>query len=315
MDPTQKVFLGVAGGVLLITAFRGWRLGPVRQLISVVALLAAYLTGWYFGGAAVPMLRPLKLPNIVLETLGGMGVGVLTYVVIVVSGGFLFGTTRDQRGALRRFVYGVSGAFLGMLVGLVLVLAVAIGIRLLGTLADGISPENPKGAIVGRQPRPGPTPRDWLRTWPVKHPDGPVAPPDAPSPTGSPSIGNPAVAAASALVQLKRLLNEGIVGEVVQTIDPVPRETYETIGKIGRLSSRPDAIGRLLSYPGAKELVNDPAIAALQNDPEIAEAIQKQNLAALMRNPKVIKICNNANTAAKLKSFELRKALDYALAQ
>jgi len=313
MDPTQKAFLGLAAVVLLFNAFQGWRLGPVRQLVGVLALLAAYLDAWYFSAATVPFLHSLGLPNIVLQVLGGTVLGVLTYVFVLTIGRILFKKTSDQRGALVWFFYGVTGAFLGMAVGLVFILVAAIGIRVLGTLADGIAP---KGAVTERQPAPAPTPADWLRTWPVKRPDGTVVAPDLTAPKRAPSINNPAATeAVSTLVHLKRSLNEGIVGEVVQTIDPVPKETYEILGRIGQLTSKSDAIGRFLSFPGARELVTDPAIAALQNDPDIARAIQKQDFAVLMRNPKVVKVCNNPGTAVKLKKFDLRKALDYALAQ
>ena len=291
MDSNQKLFLGAAAIFLFLYSFRGWRLGPVRQLIGIIALLAAYADAYLFSAATVPFFHSLTLPNFVAQALGGLILAVITYVAVVTLGGVLFKKTTDQKSTLVWFVYGASGSLVGMILGLAIILAVVIVIRVLGTLADvptkDVSAASPPTSVAA--------PSGF----------GASATPAAHTETLKPAV--------SSLVQMKHSLSQGVVGEALQTVDPIPKDVYVTLGKIGRVTSSTNAIARFLTYPGAKDLVNDPDIAALRNDPEITRAAQAQDLITLARNPKVVKACNNAKLSAKLKKLEFKKALDYAL--
>jgi hypothetical protein len=68
-----------------------------------------------------------------------------------------------------------------------------------------------------------------------------------------------------------------------------------------------------LSYPGAKELTENPKLIALRNDPEIIALIQQQRFLELLQNPKLIDALNDPALAAQVRGFEFQKALDYAL--
>ena len=67
-------------------------------------------------------------------------------------------------------------------------------------------------------------------------------------------------------------------------------------------------------------LVDDSALARkvisdiLQKDPEIARQVVRGNYMGLLGNPKILAAVNDPNLEALVKSFELEKALDYALA-
>ena len=301
MDATQKILLAATALILLYHSYRGWRLGPVRQLISIIALGAACADGYFFSAATVRFLKPLGMPNLVLELLGGAILTLLTYIVIITFAGILFKKTSDQKNALVWFVYGATGSLIGIAFGLAIVLALAIGIRLLGTLAGGIAP---KSAEVAPSDPPVQN-TDWQPRWPGTAPV--VQPPATKAP--------PLNAVASTLVDMKQTLDKGVVGEVLCTVDPVPKGIYDSAGKIGRLSARPEAIAKFLSYPGAQELALDPAIIGLKDDPEVARNLLTHNYAGLLTNERVVKVFNDPRLAAKVKKFDFSKALDYALLQ
>jgi hypothetical protein len=115
------------------------------------------------------------------------------------------------------------------------------------------------------------------------------------------------------LTELKRSIESGMAGEVLKTIDPVPKKAYAMAGKIGRTASDPEAAERFLSYPGARELAARPEIEALRNDPEILATIRDGHYLLLFKNEKIVKAANDPKTAALLRGFDLEKALDYAL--
>ena len=71
-----------------------------------------------------------------------------------------------------------------------------------------------------------------------------------------------------------------------------PKPTRRS-GKVGTVVSSPESAGRFLSYPGAKELTENPKIVALRDDPEIIELIQQQRFLDLLQNPKLIEAMND----------------------
>ena len=68
-----------------------------------------------------------------------------------------------------------------------------------------------------------------------------------------------------------------------------------------------------VSYLGTKVLSQNPRIVALQKDPEIARQVGKGNYVGLLGNPKILAAVSDPSLEALVKSFELEKALDYAL--
>lgn len=137
MDRGQIVFFGAAALFLAYEAFRGWRLGVVRQGVRLAGLGVAYLAAFLVGGAALPLLRLSGYPDFVLRPVSMALVAFAVYGVIVFIGGVLFRKTTDQESRIIRFAYGTSGALLGVLAGLVFVLMAAVALRFLGTLATG----------------------------------------------------------------------------------------------------------------------------------------------------------------------------------
>lgn len=286
MDRGQLIFFGGAALFILYKAIKGWRLGIVRQLIELGALAAAYLTGLFLGGTVTPLLRGTGFPDFVLHPLGALCVGLVAYFAIGMAGRILFKKTSEQEFGLVWLFYGLSGALLGAVFGLLFVFIAALGIRFLGTLATGAA----------------------IR---------PAALPEVESQPGSlhaaqPSAQAPPSATVSGLIGLKHSLEQGIPGEVLQTLDPIPQKAYDTVEKIGRTASSPEAIARFFSFPGASELAQRPEIISLRDDPEIVHALREGKYLALLKNQRLVKAANSPKVAELIKKFDLEKALDFA---
>jgi hypothetical protein len=115
------------------------------------------------------------------------------------------------------------------------------------------------------------------------------------------------------LARLKNSLEMGVIGDAVKRADVLPTKTYDALGKVGRIASSPQAAERFLSYPGARELTENPKIAALRSDPEIAEMIQQGRIVDLLRNQRIIEAARDPTLVAALKNFDFSAALDYAV--
>jgi len=286
MDRAQALFFGASALFIAYEALKGWQAGVVRQLIRMAALAAAYLSGIFFGGMAVPALRLTGYPDFVVRPLGGFVVGALAYLVVSAIGRVLFKKTSDQNFGLVWFVYGIAGSLCGVLLALFFISLVAVSLRFVGSLAEGIAAP---ALAAGNG--------------------------SAASQAGEemPQVPASRRATISRLVEMKHSLEGSVAGGVIKTLDPVPKQAYVVIEKIGRLSSSPRAIRRFLDYPGAMDLVQRPEITALRDDAEIAKAVREGRYFSLLRNPRIVKAANNPKVAELLGKFELEKALDYAI--
>ena len=115
------------------------------------------------------------------------------------------------------------------------------------------------------------------------------------------------------LARLKNSVELGPVGQLVKTADVVPSSAYQTLGKLGKIASDPESAERFLSYPGAKELSNNPKILALRADPEVIDMIAHGKFMDLLQDQRLIEAANDPALAAQVKSFQFQKALDYAV--
>jgi len=115
------------------------------------------------------------------------------------------------------------------------------------------------------------------------------------------------------LIELKKSLENGVSGEVLKTLDPVPKNAYSIAEKLGRTVSDSQAVERFLNYPGATELAARSDIQALLKDPDILQDLRARHYLPLLKNEKIVRIANDPKTAALIKQFDLEKALDYAV--
>lgn len=282
----QTIFVSFALILIAFEIARGWRLGLVRQLARLFALAAAYAAGLFGGRLLLPLLRPfLRVPDLFISIAAGAILALVVFAAISTLGAILFKRTGQQRAGIVRLLYGICGAVLGIFFGLFSVWLIVVGIRALGAIANA-ELHTPSAAAPRTAAPPGARPRIL---------------PNEPAPI------------VQSLAKLKNSIELGPLGETVKAVDVVPEQTYQTLGKVGTMVSSPSSAERFLTYPGAKELTQNPRIVALRNDPEIIELIQQQRYLELLQNPKLIEAMNDPTLTAQVRSFDFQKALDYAL--
>lgn len=285
----QTVFISFAIVLILLEIIRGWRLGIMRQLMRVVAVVAGYAAAYFGGDLLVPLLRSsLKMPDVVISALGGAILAVTVYGIIASLGTILFKRTAQQSFATVRLVYGLSGALLGICFGAFFVWLLLIGVRSVGSIADAQVHARPKPELSRR-------------------------PGQSPLSEQTPSVGNFDIESVTTLLaRLKNSIEMGPVGDVVKKTDAMPTGVYQTLNEAGTVLSDPETAQRFLNFPGTRELSEHPKIVALRGDPEIAEMIAKGRFFELIRDPRVVDAINDPTLAEDIKGFDLKKALEYA---
>jgi uncharacterized protein YggT (Ycf19 family) len=104
----QYVFISLAVVIILLEIIHGWRLGLVRQLVRVIAIIVAYSCAFFGARATVPIMRSLfKLPDPILAVLGGAILAAILFAAINLTGALLFRKTAQQES---RFVRLIGGA-------------------------------------------------------------------------------------------------------------------------------------------------------------------------------------------------------------
>jgi len=282
----QTIFVSFALILILFEVVRGWRLGVVRQMVRLLALGLAYAAAIFGGKLILPLLRPfLRVPDLFLSVFAGAILALVVYAVINALGALLFKRTGQQPAGIIRLLYGVTGGALGIFFGLFTIWLVVVAIRSIGSIASAqldaqrVAQTRVSPAAVYSSPSPAPDQAQSL---------------------------------VQSLARLKNSIEQGPLGETVKAVDVVPAQTYQTLGKVGNVVANPRSAERFLSYPGAKELTENPKIVALRDDPEIITLIQQQRFLELLQNPKLIEAVNDPALAAQVRSFDFQKALEYA---
>lgn len=290
----QIVFVSFAVLLILFELIRGWRFGLMRQLTRVCAVVVAYAAAIFGGRLLLPIARPfLRMPDSVTSILAGAVLALLVYSIISSLGVVFFKRTAQQESRPVRFFYGVTGAFVGLFFGAFLVWLVVVGVRSIGSIADG-----QVHAQAETQ-----SPHATLQA---------VHANLAPSPTATEKKAEQAPVMA-ALARLKNSIELGSVGDVVKQADVTPAKTYEILGQVGYLLGSPENAERFLAFPGARELSENPKIVALRNDPEIIDLISRGRLFDLLQNEKILEAANDPALVEEIKKFNLGQALDYAM--
>jgi len=286
----QTVFLSFAVVLILFEMIRGWRLGIMRQLMRVAAVVAAYAAAYFGGDLLVPLLRSsLKMPDIVISALAGVILAMTVYGIIATLGTILFKRTAQQSSGMVRLVYGASGALIGICFGAFFIWLLLVGIRLAGSIAD---------AQVQAQAK-----------------SGNLSVPAAQSRPAHDVSLKPSFDADSLMRLLARLKNSvelGPIGGALKRSDAMPAGALQTLGEMGPVLANPETARKFLDSPGARELSEHPRIVALRNDPEITEMVAQGRLVELLRDPRIVDAVNDPTLAAQVKRFDLKKALEYA---
>jgi len=284
----QAVFLSFLVVLILFEVVRGWRLGLVRQLVRVAAVVAAYGAAVFGGRLFVPMARPfLKMPDIVLSILTSAVIALVIYALLTSVGMVLFKRTGQQNSRLVQLIYGFTGAIVGLFFGAFVIWLIVASVRAVGAVADAQVRSQEAGQSA------------TLRALDVRRRF-----------LSEPNAGFTALA--TSLARLKNSLELGLLGNAVKQTDPVPLKTYETLAKVGSVFSSPERAQKFLTFPGTRELSEHPKIVALRDDPEISEMIAQGRFLDLLQNQRIIDAANDQTLADRIKKFDLQRALDYA---
>lgn len=289
----QTVFISFAVILILLEIIRGWRLGILRQLVRVAAIIAAYAAAFFGGNQLVPLLRPVvTAPDIVLSAVAGAILALLVYATIAGLGAVLFKRTAQQSAGAVRLLYGLSGAFVGLLFGAFFIWLLLIGIRSIGSIAE--AQVQAKSVTNADDVGPNPT-RRYL-------------PGHGPSPR--PTLDSNSLA--PMLARLKNSVELGTAGGFIKKADAMPDGIYQTLTDASVVLANPETAQRFLSHPATTELSEHPKIVALRDDPELTEIIREGRLLELLSHPKVVEAANDPDLAERVKRFDLKKALEYA---
>jgi hypothetical protein len=290
----QLVFISFALVVILFEVFRGWNRGVARQVARLGGFIAGFFAAFFGANLVVPLLRPfMSFPDRVLWVGASAALFLITYLIINGLGTVLFKRTKQYESGTARLLCGLGGAFFGLFFGAFMVWVVVVGVRSLGSIADAqvrqqsanqtaVESNGTLHAVDVRRRLAGEIPED-----------------------------NSSVM--TSLARLKNSLELGSVGDLVKKTDVVPSQTYDTLGKIGRVVSDPESAERFLSYPGAQQLSNHPRVIALRNDPQVVELIQQGRFLELLQNEKVIEALNDPTLVDQIRTFDIQRALDYSL--
>jgi len=292
----QVVFISFGVILILFEVVRGWRLGLMRQITRLIALGAAYGAAFLGGSLCVPVARSFcKMPDPILSILCGAILALVAYALVSGIGGILFKRTSQQESGLLYFIYGFAGAILGFFLGVFLLWLTVASVRAVGALAEGQARSRPRVSAHATQDA-------TSRALDVRRHFLSVTDDSMP-------------ALATSLARLKNSLELGLLGNVFKGTDPISQRTYETLEKAGSVLSSPERVEKFLTFPGARELSENPKIVALRSDPEIADLIAERRFVDLLQNPRVIDAVNDPVLAERVRKFDIQRALDYALEQ
>lgn len=276
-DALVNAYFAVSFVIVLLLAWNGWRQGVLRQLVTLTAIVSAYIVGWFGAESAAPLFWFLHFPAPLTRVVGGVVAGFAAFLGIRTVGLIVCKQTAQQKPGATRASYGILGALIGLLFGSALFFVASSAIRMLGAIAQAS-----------------------LDSFHHEHPGQPVA--------------NTPGSLITGLAKLGTALDSGTTGQFLRKNDPLPTErAFATLTKLGIMVSRADAVERFTSYPGIAELTNHPKIIDLKNDLEIAELLKSQSYYRLLRHDKIITLANDPLFAAEIKKLDFDKALDFAL--
>jgi hypothetical protein len=112
---------------------------------------------------------------------------------------------------------------------------------------------------------------------------------------------------------LKDSLEMGPVGDIVESIDILPSETYDHMMQLGQLAKNPDAMMRFLDYPGMQEIISHPRMQALLQDPVVVQSAENKNFFTLIQSRTVLNAATDSSLQKLVMALDLEKALDYAM--
>jgi Colicin V production protein len=115
------------------------------------------------------------------------------------------------------------------------------------------------------------------------------------------------------LAKLKNSVELGYGRRVLESVDPFPSRFYRELDQYSRLIADPEAIQKLLEYPGFRRIWESPQVLEIERDPEIVADVQRGNILGVFTNRKVVALLNDPQIRSIFNQGDLDAALNYAL--
>ena len=130
-----NAYFTIAILVIAWLAWNGWKQGVLRQIVTLIAVVSAYLVAWFGAESAAPLFWFLHFPAPVTQIVGGFVAGFAAFIGIRTVGHIVCKRTAQQKPGGARLSYGILGVIIGLLFGCALFLVANSAIRMLGTIA------------------------------------------------------------------------------------------------------------------------------------------------------------------------------------
>lgn len=140
---------------LLGCTWVGYKRGVVRQALAIAALALGWFGAFSLGPMLSPLVPALGFPVFARPIVSGVITGLAVWIVTMLLGAILFKKTSEQSFGIIRIIYGVSGAALGLVFGVSVLVMVAWGVRIFGSFHEGVQKATTR---VGRRYGPEPDP-------------------------------------------------------------------------------------------------------------------------------------------------------------
>lgn len=253
--------------------FSGWRVGLIRGVVSLCAMIFSYMAGSAVA-IAIPagLLDWLPLPRMLAQLLAGLLAGIFVFVAIWFAGALLFKRTAQHGSLILRLIWGIGGALCGAIFGVLIVLSILAGVRTLGAFSET--------RLEAR---------------------------DSPGNTTRTSFWEPA------LVKLKRSIEAGETGSWMRSVDITPESTIRIVTKLGKILSDPAAAQRFIESPHLTPVVTDRAFVNLIADPDINNAAISGKYMTILTNPKVLEAVRDPALWQKMQDVNWEAAMDESL--
>ncbi len=275
MDSLLLGYLIVAALVIGAQTLDGFFQGFARKAFGILAIILGIVAGWFGASLVGGFLEQwIPYPRVVLDPIGGAALGLLVYLAVNFLAYLLFPKASTLPDTGARIRSGIGGALLGALVGFFWMLLITAGIKAAANFAEPI----------------GNTLKD----------------------SRAPKAG--AISGAlDKLIALRDRIQELPTDRLVEAINPVSQDIYQTYEKAIRVAKSPEALEALKNDPQAQAFVQDPAFQDVTSDAEIVRLAKARDIDALLRNPKVKALLDAPRVRELLRRKNIDAALDRAL--
>jgi len=249
----------------------------VRQAASLAGIALGAAAGFWLGPAIAPIVPTFGFPQFLRPVFGGCLLGLAIWAAISILSSIIFRKTEEQGWGMVRLVYGLSGAGLGLLSGLLVLGLGALAVKSSGSFAEGVR----KAGISASRGKLRPN------ALPDEHPTS----------------------------LLKRAIEESPAAQVLNALDPLSGKIYSRLEKAGEMIASPQARQKLMGDPAMEVLSKNAKLIALMSDPSLQEALNSGDLGAILKNSRVQAAAADTQLLTLLRTLDIDAILARATAE